>query len=193
MGVTDNDGLIGRVLSFWFDGDPIDGRPAPRELWFKPTPEFDRQIAHGFADDHERATAGDFDRLRETAAGCLALVILLDQLPRNMFRGTARSFATDGKALAVARHALDNGFDAPLAPVARLFLYLPFEHSEDPADQERSVELFEALENDYWIDYAVRHRDVIARFGRFPHRNDILGRPSTPDEIAFLKEPGSSF
>lgn len=117
---------------------------------------------------------------------------MLDQFPRNMFRGTARAFSTDPKALAAAGAAVGRGFDRLLSPVERAFVYLPFEHAEDLAAQRRSLALFEALDpND--MEYVKRHHEIIARFGRFPHRNAILGRESTPDEIEFLKQPGSSF
>lgn len=193
MTASDSSATIRTVLGFWFGDLPPGTDPEPRDVWFKPTPDFDREITERFLGDTERAAAGELDDLMGSAEGCLALVILLDQFPRNMFRGTARAFAADDKALTIARHALDKGFDTSLPPVACLFLYLPFEHSEDLADQERSVALFEALKNDYWLDYAVRHRDIVARFGRFPHRNAILGRASTAEEEAFLKQPGSSF
>jgi uncharacterized protein (DUF924 family) len=121
-------------------------------------------------------------------------VILLDQFPRNMFRGTAEAFASDAKAREIANLALESGHDHDLAQEERLFLYLPLEHSEELADQERCVELMRALdETPLWHDYAVRHRDIIARFGRFPHRNAVLGRDSTAEECEFLMQPGSSF
>lgn len=186
-------GLIGRVLSFWFGPGWQAAGPAPRPEWFKPNPDFDGEIARLFGDHVERAMAGGLSELAEGAHGSLALILLLDQFPRNLFRGTARAFAADGRALAVARRALERGFDETLPPVMRLFLYLPFEHSEDLADQERSVALIKALDNAEWLDYAVRHRDIIARFGRFPHRNAALGRPTTAEEAAFLKTPNSSF
>lgn len=185
--------LIERVLSFWFGADWAAAEPEYRPEWFTPSPAFDGAIARAFGDDAERAMAGDFANLTDRPEGCLALVILLDQFPRNLFRGTARAFAADPRARAVARQALERGFDLILPPVMRLFLYLPFEHSEDLADQQRSVILFETLDNAEWLDTAVRHRDIVARFGRFPHRNAALGRPSPAEEIAFLKTPKSSF
>lgn len=181
--------LIRRILSFWF----ADGPAVSREVWFKANPSFDKEISRRFRRTYERAAAGELDGLAENAEGSLALVLLLDQFPRNLFRGTAGAFASDGPARAVARHALKRGFDRPLPPAQRLFLYLPFEHSEDLADQEQSVALFAALGDAEWLDYAKRHRDIVARFGRFPHRNAALGRPSTPEEVAFLQTPGSSF
>jgi uncharacterized protein (DUF924 family) len=138
--------------------------------------------------------SGDFDHWRETAAGCVALCILLDQAPRNLFRGDPRSFASDAAARAVTRHALARGLDRDLPQEQRAFLYLPLEHSENLADQEACVRLFAGLdENPDGLDYAVRHRDIIARFGRFPHRNAVLGRTSTPEETEFLTQAGSSF
>ena len=135
----------------------------------------------------------ELDSMANDPQGCLALIILLDQFSRNMFRGSAQAFAADEKALAHARTAVERGLDQQLPPFQRTFVYLPFEHSESLADQDRSVALFEALGDENTYDYAVRHRDIIVRFGRFPHRNVILGRESTPEELEFLKEPGSSF
>jgi uncharacterized protein (DUF924 family) len=185
--------IVPKVLDFWFGAVAEGAEPEPREIWFKPTPEFDREIEEILHEDHKQALAGGLDGLMQSAEGCLALVILLDQVPRNVFRGTPQAFAADEKAREVAGHALAHGFDTVLPAVQAMFLYLPFEHSEDLSDQERSVALFEALGNDYWLDYAVRHRDIVARFGRFPHRNAILGRTSTQEEAEFLKQPGSSF
>ncbi len=125
--------------------------------------------------------------------GYLAAILVLDQFPRNMFRGDSRAFAADAAALALAKRAIAEGIDARLSPEQRAFLYMPFQHSEDAADQERSVQLFTALGNLLNLDFALRHKAIIDRFGRFPHRNAILGRATTQDEAAFLKEPGSSF
>jgi uncharacterized protein (DUF924 family) len=185
--------LIERVLSFWFGAGWAAAEPAARPDWFTPSPDFDGAIARAFGGDVERAMAGDFADLTDSPEGSVALVILLDQFTRNLFRGTARAFSADARARTVARRALERGFDLTLPPVMRVFLYLPFEHSEDLADQQRSVVLFETLDDAEWLDYAIRHRDIIARFGRFPHRNVALGRPSSAEEIAFLKTPNSSF
>ena len=125
--------------------------------------------------------------------GRLAAVIVLDQFPRNMYRGASRAFAADGAALSLAKEALMRGFDRELSIDERKFLYMPFEHSENPAEQARSMELFGTLESELDLDYARRHKEIIDRFGRFPHRNAVLGRISTPEEIEFIKEPGSSF
>lgn len=133
----------------------------------------------------------------KTPLDCLALIILLDQFPRNLFRGDALAFATDSAALAAAQHGVTQGFDILLPHVARTFIYLPFEHSEQLENQRRSIELFNHMQDipemDETICYAQRHFEIIARFGRFPHRNKLLGRPSTPEEEAFLKTPGSTF
>jgi len=175
------------VLAFWF-------APGMEERWFKKDPAFDEEVRTRLLPLYEQAVAGHLDRWGESARGALALVILLDQVPRNLFRGDPRAYATDAKALAVTKRALQEGLDTTLRQVERMFLYLPLEHCEDLDDQELCVMLARALdENPEWHDYAVRHRDVVARFGRFPHRNAILGRPDTPEEQAFLKEPGSSF
>jgi uncharacterized protein (DUF924 family) len=140
----------------------------------------------------EKAARGKLERWETTPLASLALVVVLDQFPRNMFRETPHAFSTDSRALAAAGRALERGFDRMLSPAERTFMYLPFEHAEDFAAQRHSLALFEALDpND--MEYAKRHYEIIARFGRFPHRNAVLGRESTPEEIEFLKGPGSSF
>jgi uncharacterized protein (DUF924 family) len=175
------------VLGFWF-AQGMEAR------WFKKDPAFDAEVRARLLPLHERAAAGHLDHWQGSARGALALVILLDQVPRNLFRGRPQAFATDAKALAVTKRALDEGLDTALAQPERMFLYLPLEHCEDLADQDLCVRLTSALdENPEWHDYALRHRDVVARFGRFPHRNAALGRDTTPEEAAFLKQPGSSF
>ena len=178
---------IERVLAFWFG-------PEARESWFGGGAAFDRRVREALGRDHEWAAAGNNDHWMDGARGCLALVILLDQVPRNIFRGQARAFATDARAREVSRHALARGFDRGFSQSERMMLCLPLEHSEDPADQERCVGLMASLDEDpAWLDYSRRHRDVIARFGRFPGRNAALGRETTAEEAAFLTEPGSSF
>lgn len=174
------------VIEFWFD-------PASRSRWFESTPEFDREVEERFGGAYRQATAGELDPWQDSAEGCLALCLLLDQFPRNLFRGSREAFATDAQALAIAEHALARGFDQQLPPGSRMFLYLPFEHSENRAHQARAVELIGTLGNAQALDYAIRHLRVIERFGRFPHRNQALGRETTQDEAAFLREPGSSF
>ena len=183
------------VLLFWFG--PASERGKPQKHWFVKDAAFDREVRGRFLPLYGEAAAGKLAHLKETAADCLALIVLLDQFPRNMFRGTARAFATDAVALETARHAVARGFDCALLPVERLFVYLPFEHSEDLADQQRACDLTKPLDLTApeleAHRYALAHRDIIRRFGRFPHRNAILGRASTPEELEFLKGPGSSF
>jgi len=188
---------LAAVLAFWFGPD----QPRPqimRAAWFEKNPAFDEAIRQGFLGDHERAARGEYDAWAATPDGVLGLCILLDQFPRNMFRGEARAFATDAKILGIACRAVEAGLDREMPPVERCFLYLPFEHSESLADQERSVALFSGLPAEHpetarGIDYARRHLEIVRRFGRFPHRNAALGRPSTPEEAEFLTQPGSSF
>ena len=153
----------------------------------------DAQIRDRFAPLIDQLAAQPVDEALTSADRALATVIVLDQFPRNVFRGTPRAFATDARALDVAKAAIDRGLDQELPADRRVFLYLPFEHSEALADQERCVELTAALGDEEYARYAVLHRDVIKRFGRFPHRNVMLGRTPTLEEITFLKEPGSSF
>ena len=190
-----NDPEAARVLRFWFgEGDAPGGR---RREWFAKDAQFDARIAEEFLALYERAAAGALERWEEAAAECLALIVVLDQFPRNMFRGTPRAFATDHLALAAARRAVASRYDAAMRPCERLFAYLPFEHAESLALQDQACELLQPLaafpETHDAYRYAVAHRDIIARFGRFPHRNAILGRASTPEELEFLKGPGSSF
>lgn len=186
------------LLDFWFGPPGFPYHDQPRGIWFEIDAGFDAELRRLFLADQESAAAGRCDDWMQSRNGCLALILLLDQLPRNLYRGTTpAAFASDDKARAVAHHVLAQGFDKGLPNVRRWFLYLPFEHSESLADQETSVALFAALPksatNDGTLDYAKRHHDIIRRFGRFPHRNRILGRVSTPEEEAFLREPGSSF
>jgi len=175
------------ILGFWF-------APGMDERWFKKDPAFDDEVRANLLEHHERARAGAYRAWQEGPECCLALCLLLDQAPRNLFRDHPRAFAGDAAALAVAERAVERGFDAQLSQVRRMFLYLPFEHCEELAAQERCVQLISTLdEKPDWLDYAVRHRDVIARFGRFPHRNAVLGRESTAAERDFLTQPDSSF
>ena len=183
------------VLDFWFGREGEPGYGGFREEWFRKDPDFDREVRDRFEGLHEQAAAGALDGWRQDARGCLALVIVLDQFPRNMHRGDPRSYATDRKAQETAEYVVDHALDRELPEFQRAFLYMPFMHSEDLAHQRRSVELFRQLGGDDADDpsYAVRHMEIVERFGRFPHRNDVLGRPTTAEEAEFLKEPGSSF
>ncbi|MGF1473917.1 MAG: DUF924 family protein [Rubrobacteraceae bacterium] len=185
------------ILDFWFGREGEEGYGEFREAWFEKDAEFDRRIRENFLEDYERAARGEYDGWREDPERCLALVILLDQFPRNLFRGDTRTHATDAKALDVSRGAIEEGLDLELPPFQRHFLYMPFMHSEKVEDQRRSVALFEGLAAEVdgpdVTEYAEGHRDIVERFGRFPHRNEILDRPSTAEEVEFLEQPGSSF
>ena len=180
------------VLDFWFGAPGSRERGRPRKAWFQKSEPFDAEIRRGFLTTWERAARGELERWQATPLASLALIVTLDQFPRNMFRGTPRSFASDSLALAAARETIAREFDRLLSPVERPFVYLPFEHAEDLSAQRRSLALFHALDPED-MRYAKRHYEIIARFGRFPHRNAILGRQSTAEEIEFLKQPGSSF
>lgn len=188
---------IAEVLSFWFGAPESPERGRPRKCWFEKSEAFDDEVRSCFLGVYARAAVGELAHWERTPLAALALAVVLDQFPRNMFRGLARAFAADALALRVARNIVDHGFNVPLRPVERWFAYLPFEHAEDIAAQRRSVALFESLAGDPesagTIDYARRHYSIISRFGRFPHRNAILGRDSTSEELAFLSQPGSSF
>src|SRR5512135_3515327 len=170
------DPRTGQVLSFWFGNKSEYGKR--RKEWFSKDAAFDAAIRERFLALYEAAAHGDLARWQDESGDCLALIVLLDQFPRNMFRGSARAFASDGRALDAARHALAMGYDREMLPVERMFTYLPFEHFEETNDV---------------YQYAARHHEIIARFGRFPHRNEALGRRSTPEELEFLKQPGSGF
>ena len=172
------------VLDFWFRQPP--------KAWFTKDPAFDEEIRRRFLDAREAALAGRLDAWLDTPRGCLAYIVLLDQFPRNMFRGDARAFAADHLALAAARRLLAAGWDRAMTVDERTFAYLPFEHSERLEDQDRCCELMQPLGDEVYR-YALRHRDIIRRFGRFPHRNAALGRASTPEEAEFLRQPGSGF
>lgn len=178
---------IARVLSFWFE------ELTAEDYWVR-NESVDARIRDGFSGLYEKAANGALDHWQTTPDGALALVIALDQFPRNMFRQDTRAWATDAKALAVAEAAIENGLDVRIADDRCMFLYMPFEHSEDLAVQARSIELFKRLGlSDETYGFVVRHHEIIERFGRFPHRNAVLGRESTADEIEFLMEPHSSF
>jgi uncharacterized protein (DUF924 family) len=174
---------IDEVLTFWF---------ADSGRWWKKDPAFDAEIRDRFLELYDAVVRDEREDWLETSRGALAYVIVLDQFSRNMFRASARMFESDPRALAATRRALDRSFDRGLSGDERMFLYMPFMHSEDIADQNRCVGLFaSALQQ--WRPYAEAHRDIVRRFGRFPHRNALLGRPSTSEELEFLKQPGSSF
>ena len=188
-----------RILDFWFLPEDHAEHGDDRPEWFRKDAAFDASIREQFLPDIETALAGGFADWESDGdpRGALARIILLDQFTRNTFRDTPRAFAGDALALEAALSLVNSGRDKLLGQVQRSFVYLPFEHAEDLALQQRGVALNEALGRETHrkntAEWAIRHRDIIARFGRFPHRNQILGRESTPEEIEFLKTPGSSF
>ena len=193
------------ILHYWF-GTSADDAKAIREksaLWWKKDPKVDEEMRQRFEITLEAESQGELESWGKIPRGQLARILLLDQFPRNMYRGTARAFAYDERARQRAREALDRGMDRKLRPVERVFIYMPFEHSEEARDQAASVRLFAALVEEVpanlkqafqnFLDFARKHKEVVDRFGRFPHRNAVLGRDSTPQELEFLKGPGSSF
>lgn len=171
------------IVAFWEEAGPA--------RWFAKEPAFDALFRDHFLAAYEVAAGGGHDDWAATAEGALALLILLDQFPRNVFRGSPQSFATDAKALEIAEQAVANGLDQQYPLPIRIFFYLPFEHSEELTDQQASVRLFEGS-GQLFVDYAALHLDVIQRFSRFPHRNEILGRVSTPEELSYMAEGGFS-
>lgn len=189
------------VLDFWFGPTDDPGHGEPRKAWFTKDAAHDAEIARRFGPLIERALAGDLDNWVDKPIAplpALAQLILLDQFTRNSFRNTARAFAGDARALQTARAMVASGADRALSGVQRIFVYLPFEHAEDLSHQRTAVQLFQQLAQDEparaeLVGWAQRHHDVVARFGRFPHRNAALGRASTADEDAFLSTPGSGF
>jgi len=193
------------VLDFWFgpSGSSAEIAGRQRTLWFGKSPENDQAVIDRFADTLVAAAAGHLNHWTSTPRSRLALVIVLDQFPHHIHRNQPQAFATDAQALTLSLNALATGEAQHLTPIEGVFLYLPLEHAESLAMQDRSVALYEALAHDAanderalfdgFLDYARKHRDVVLRFGRFPHRNAILGRPSTEDELEFLTQLGSRF
>ena len=177
-----SDAALAEIVSFW--------RQAGPDKWFEADEDFDRTIRSRFLAIHEAAARGELAAFEESAEGALALLILLDQFSRNMFRNSARAFATDYLARALADRALARGFDQEADTTMRPFFYLPFMHSELLADQDRCLQLYEAFGDLEQLRFAVTHRDIIAKFGRFPHRNRVLGRETTPAEREFLEGGG---
>ena len=193
------------VLAFWFGGGEDDAEIADAQssLWWDKHPAVDDEIRKRFAVLRTQAVSGALQAWAETPRGCLALIILVDQFSRNLFRDDPRAFADDARARGWCLDGIARGHDRHLRIIERVFFYLPLEHSERIDDQEHAVKLFVALRDTAapahrkrlgnFADYAQRHRDIVARFGRFPHRNEVLGRQSTDEEQAFLEQPGSSF
>ena len=176
------------VLKFWFE------ETQPQQ-WFQKNDSFDKEISERFLVTYDMAKKDLCAEWTKDADGALALCLVLDQFPRNMFRDTSKAFVTDGKALRIAKEALHRGFDMLLTPVKRKFLYMPFMHSESLDEQNRCVSLFEEMQEEEPLsyDYALRHQEVIEKFGRFPHRNEILGRKSSDAEKEYLSLPNSGF
>jgi uncharacterized protein (DUF924 family) len=196
---------IETILEFWFGEDTDDSVVAKNKsaLWWSKHPDVDAEMRQRFESFVHRAAAGELSDWQSSPRGRLALILLTDQFPRNIYRDSPRAFAHDRQALAWCIDGIDQDVDLQLRPIERVFVYLPLEHAESLEHQDRSVKLFRRLLDEVgagqkknfeeYLDFAVRHRDIIARFGRFPHRNKILGREPTSDELAFLATPGSSF
>lgn len=192
---------IDAILDYWLADRSFD--EARLRFWFGGSEAIDAYIRSHFETDLLRAARGELEHWKTTPEGWLALIILLDQFSRNIYRGTAKAFAQDAQALALSLEGISQGIDRHLKPIERVFFYMPMQHAEDREIQKRSVQAFEELLGDVpaeerrlfegFLDYAIRHREIIERFGRFPDLNMILGRRSTPEEIEFLKQPGSSF
>jgi uncharacterized protein (DUF924 family) len=197
--------MIEQILAFWFGSSPDDAIAAKEKtsLWWSKNPAIDADIRRRFENLIYRAGAGELHEWQTSPHGRLALILLTDQFPRNIYRDSPDAFAYDSTALSWCLYGIEQGLDLKLRPIERVFFYLPLEHAESLQDQDRSVEKFRELLDGAdaarkkvfmeYFDFAVRHREIIARFGRFPHRNKILGRLSTPEELAFLEGPGSSF
>ncbi len=187
MSEANDAAAIRDILDFWFLPLSHPDHGKPRELWWDSTPELDSEVKARFGALIERAIAGELDHWRKSPDGALALTLLCDQFTRNIFRKTAGAYAGDAKARETARFAIAHGHPIAYPDDMRLFFYMPFQHSEDLGDQDFCCTLFAALGNEDNDKYANEHREVIARFGRFPHRNEVLGRPSTADELDYLK------
>jgi len=177
---------VSQILNFWF-GEPSEPNYGQfRPIWFMSSPEFDNLVKAQFLALYTQAKEGTLDNWVDTPQGILALILLLDQFPRNMFRNQAQAFETDQKACLLAKKAISEGYDQQLALFMQPFIYMPLEHSENKEDQRLSVNLFQKLGDLNYLNYALQHQEVINRFGRFPYRNSVLGRMNTPEETQFL-------
>ena len=181
--------LTEKVLDFWFGEIDLTKDLTAREIWFKSTLKFDQEIRELFFYDYKDALAGQLDHMKKTQNSCLAFIIILDQFSRNLFRGSPQAFAADSKAREATYHAINKRFDKEISRVAKLFFYLPLEHSEILADQKKSVKLHNLINEKKFSKAATEHYNTILRFGRFPHRNATLGRKNTPEEDVYLKNP----
>lgn len=174
------------ILNFWFSKNT-------EKHWFDKNDQFDKTIKTKFLSIYNEAKSGKQEKWKENARSCLALIICLDQFPRNIFRNKPEAFTTDSLAISYTKHAIKNKFHNQLGPVEQPFLFMPLMHSENINDQKQSVKLFKQLQNELSFSFAMQHYNIIKRFGRFPHRNIILGRDSSEEEKTFLTQPGSSF
>jgi len=181
--------LTEKVLNFWFGESNLELELKPRRIWFKSSSDFDQQIYENFIHSYEDAAAGRLDNMKENQKSCLALIIILDQFSRNLFRESPKAFTADPKAREVTYHAITQGFDKSISNVAKLFFYLPLEHSEIMDDQEQSLKLINSINDKRISKAAIEHYETVLRFGRFPHRNAVLGRENTPEEKIYLKNP----
>ena len=177
------------ILTFWFGTTDLSAEIDRREVWFKSTPEFDRHLIDNYTALHGQAAAGNFDHFVDVPENCLTLILMLDQFPRNIFRGTPKAFHTDPKARDIARIAVDRGYHLNFSNRPKNFTFLPLEHSEELEDQILSVKLYATLNDERSMNAAQGHHDAVARFGRFPHRNKVMGRENTPEEEEYLKIP----
>jgi uncharacterized protein (DUF924 family) len=183
------DPLAEQILNLWFGTTDMTTPLEKRDVWFHSTPEFDQTLINDYPPVHERALAGEYNHLKATPEECLALIISLDQFPRNIYRGTPRAFAADAKAREVTTHALDNGFHKGLEKWPKIFMYLPFEHSEQFEHHERILPLYKEVADEHSIMSAQGHHDTIKKFGRYPHRNEVMGRQNTPEEDEYMENP----
>ena len=193
MMTDDDQKAVSAVLDFWFGAPDSEEYGNTRMEWFKKDDSFDDQVRTILLPLHDKAVKGELNHWVDNAWSGLALCIVLDQAPRNIFRNSSLSFASDAKAREIAHQLVSAGLDQVVLPVMRTFIYLPFEHSEILEDQKLSMKLFEALGSVDLLLYAQRHYDIVERFGRFPHRNEVLGRENTSEEGEFLSQPNSSF
>lgn len=183
------DPLAEQILKFWFGTTDMTTPFEKRDVWFRSTPEFDQTLIDDYTDIHESALAGALDHLTGSPEECLALIISLDQFPRNIYRGSPRAFAADPKAREITNHALDNDFHRAIGKWPKIFMYLPLEHSEEFADHERVLPLYKEVADEQSIQSAQGHYDTIKQYGRFPHRNEVMGRQNTPEEDEYMKNP----
>jgi uncharacterized protein (DUF924 family) len=183
--------LAEEILKFWFGTKDLNSNICPRKVWFKPSSEFDKEIHTNFINSYNDAIAERLNHMKESQKGSLALILIFDQFSRNLFRKSPQAFATDIKAREITHHAITKQYDKNISKVAKLFFYLPLEHSENMADQELSLTLLNKISDKQISKSATQHYEIIQRFGRFPYRNAVLGRKNTPEEDVYLRNPPS--